>query len=224
VKTKALFPFLLLLLCSQAFSQDIRQVLVLGDSHLNGEFGESLQRKLHDAGKYDILSIAIGGAGSRHFTMTMKNHCCGFKIRESCAGEVIPAKTKIRTIEKASTLTNEIVGKTYKGQLKNVVAQLQPQYVIVALGNNFVNDHQTLVSIIKDNAPLAKIIWVGPVLRTNFEPRIKAIEQVVNKNKLFLVRSDDIIGSDTLTSTHFYGKTAQSWAGKVVERMKPALK
>lgn len=199
-------------------------MLILGDSHLNGAFGEFLHKKLHDGKNFDIYSIAIGGAGSRHFTMTMRNHCCGYKIRESCYGEELTPKQSVRTVEKSATGTNEVVGKAYRGQLKNVLAHIRPDIVVIALGNNYVNDHQTLVNMIKNQSPLTTIIWVGPMLRLNLEQRMIAIQQVVKKNSLFLVRSDDILGSDTLTSGHFYGKTAQNWAYKVAERMKPALK
>lgn len=201
----------------------IRQMLILGDSHLNGEFGEFLQKKLHENKDFDILSIAIGGAGSRHFTLTMRNHCCGFKIRETCYGETYGPKDRVRTLENAATGTNEIVGKAFRGQLKNVLAHFQPDLVVIALGNNYVNDHQNLVNMIKTQSAGAQIVWVGPMLRMNLSERMTAINQVVKKNNLFLVRSDDILGSDTLTSGHFYGKTAQNWASKVAERMKPAL-
>lgn len=212
-----LFPYTL------SGQQRIRQMLILGDSHLNGEFGEYLQKRLHETKAFDIYSIAIGGAGSRHFTMTLRNHCCGYKIRESCYGETYTAKDRIRTPEKAATGTNEIVAKPHRGQLKNVLAYLNPDVVVIALGNNYVNDHQTLVNLIKAQSAATQIIWIGPMLRMNLTERMSAINQVVKKNSLFLVRSDDILGSDTLTSGHFYGKTAQNWANKVADRMKPAL-
>lgn len=198
-------------------------MLILGDSHLNGEFGEYLHKKLHSTKKYDIYSIAIGGAGTRHFTMTMKNHCCGYKIRESCYGEEIPTNQKLRTLEREVTGTNEVIGKAYGGQLKNVLACLRPDIVVIALGNNYVNDHQNLVNMIKAPSPEIQIVWIGPLLRSNLAPRMMAINQVVQKNNLFFVRSDDIIGSDTLTSGHFYGKMAQNWAYKIAERMNAAL-
>ena len=201
----------------------IRQMLILGDSHLNGEFGEFLQKKLHGTQPLDIYSIAIGGAGSRHFTMTMRNHCCGFKIRESCYGEALTPREKIRTLEKAASGTGEIVGKPFNGQLSGVLGHVQPDIVVIALGNNYVNDHQVLVNMIRKQSAKTSIIWIGPMLRMNLEQRMTAIEQVVKRNSLFLVRSDDLLGSDTLTSGHFYGKTAQNWADKVVERMAPAL-
>lgn len=224
MKKSALLTLLLCSILTVIRAQPrIRQMLILGDSHLNGEFGEYLQKKLHDSKNFDIYSIAIGGAGSRHFTMTLRNHCCGYRIRESCYGETYGPKDRIRTLEKASTGTNELVAKAHKGQLKNVLAYLNPDIVVIALGNNYVNDHQTLVNLIKAQSAGTQIIWVGPMLRMNLSQRMAAIQQVVKKNSLFLVRSDDILGSDTLTSGHFYGKTAQNWANKVAERMTPAL-
>ncbi|MCG9912085.1 MAG: SGNH/GDSL hydrolase family protein [Flavobacteriales bacterium] len=222
---KVVSVIVFLFLCESLIKaqNDIKQILILGDSHLNGAFGEYLQTKLHETGRFDIYSISIGGAGTRHFTMTLKNHCCGYKIRETCSGEIINPKTKIRTVEKSNSLTNEVIGKAYKGQLKNIICDKKPDYVVICLGNNYVNDHQNLVNTIKENHPVSRIIWVGPYLRRNFTPRIKAIEQVVLKNDIFLVRSDDILGHDTLSSAHFYGKTAQNWANKVIDRMRPVL-
>lgn len=179
------FIFILFLAISQILhgQEPIRQMLILGDSHLNGDFGEYLHKKLHLSQRFDITSIAIGGAGSRHFTMTMKNHCCGYKIRETCYGEEIPSKQRIRTLEKQSTGTNEIVGKKYNGQLKNALYYLKPQVVVIALGNNYVNDHQNLINIIRSQCANAYIIWVGPMLRSNLEPRMNAINQVVKKKQ-----------------------------------------
>jgi len=223
VKTTTLLLSLFIFSLGGYSQQRIRQMLILGDSHLNGDFGEYLHKKLHETKRYDIYSIAIGGAGSRHFTMTMRNHCCGYKIRETCYGEEVVPKEKIRTVEKYAAGNNEIVGKAYKGQLKNVLSAVNPEIVVIALGNNYVNDHQTLVNMIKSQSPETQIVWIGPLLRSNMEPRMTAINQVVKKNNLFLVRSDDLIGSDTLTSGHFYGKMAQNWAYKIAERMNAAL-
>ena len=216
--------FFLFFIGQQSIAQPrIQQMLILGDSHLNGEFGEYLHKKLQSTKKYDIYSIAIGGAGSRHFTMTMRNHCCGYKIRESCYGEEYLPKQKVRTIESFPSGNNEMVGKEFNGQLKNVLSYVRPDIVVIALGNNYVNDHQTLVNMIKAQSKDIQIVWVGPLLRSNMEPRMAAIEQVVKKNNLFFVRSDDILGSDTLSSGHFYGKVAQNWAYKIAERMNAAL-
>lgn len=64
---------------------NINSVLILGDSYLKGHFGAFLQKEIHDSGQYDVLSIAIGGAGSETFLPPMKNSCCGYRVRQSCA-------------------------------------------------------------------------------------------------------------------------------------------
>lgn len=208
---------------SQDTTQKAKSILILGDSHLVGDFGEYLHRFLYRMDKFDITSIGIGGAGSVHFTMTMKNFCCGYKIRVSNKGEVVSDKARFRTIEMQKVLTNEVIYKEYEGKLSKVVAAQKPDIVLIALGSNYVNAHQDLINIIQSNSADSKIIWIGPFLRENFQPRIDAIVKITNKHKIPLVRSDDIIGNDTLTTTHFYGKTASNWALKVSERLKPHL-
>src|SRR5689334_16213018 len=97
----------------------IKNVLILGDSHFVGHFGEYVHKNLHETNKYDILSVAISGAGSKHFTLTLKNFCCGYKIRYSCAG-LPPEETKkseVIILEKSSAGTNGIIGKSWKGKL-----------------------------------------------------------------------------------------------------------
>lgn len=224
---KVVVFILLLGLSFTSYSQDTTQkaksILILGDSHLVGDFGEYLHRYLFRMDKFDITSIAIGGAGTVHFTMTMKNFCCGYKIRISKKGEIVSDKERFRTLEMQKVLTNEIVYKEYEGKLSKVVAAQKPDIVLIALGSNYVNAHQDLINIIQTHSEDSKIIWIGPFLRENFKPRIDAIVKITNKHKIPLVRSDDIIGNDTLTTTHFYGKTASNWALKVTERLKPHL-
>lgn len=208
---------------AQTDSTKAKTMLILGDSHLVGDFGEYLHRQMYKLNKFDVTSIAIGGAGTVHFTMTMKNFCCGYKVRVSTKDEVIPDKTRIRLKEGQSTLTNELILKEYDGKLAKYLASNTPDYIVIALGSNFVNAHQDLIDIIKTNTALSKIIWVGPFLRENFSARIDPIIRITGKYKIPLVRSDDIVGNDTLTSAHFYGKTASNWALKVTERMKTHL-
>jgi len=201
----------------------VRRILIVGDSHVMGYFGESLQLALHTSGKFDILSIAIGGAGSRNFTMTMRNNCCGYKIRESFYYENFDKKNHIRTLENCNFLSSEIVGKIYRGQLNSVLHQFDPHIIIVALGHNYINDHQNLINIFLDHNPKTKIVWVGPFLNNGIEKQMSAINQVVKRNNIFLVRSDDIIGSDTAVCAHYSGRAVDNWTSKVVERMSPVI-
>lgn len=217
---------LLVFLTKQSFSQDsltTPKMLILGDSHLVGDFGEYLHRQMYRLDKFDITSIAIGGAGTVHFTMTMKNFCCGYKIRVSNKGEIVSDKSKFRLLEKQGVYTNEIVYKEYEGKLSKYLEINSPNIIILALGSNYVNAHYDLVDIIKKSSPDTKIIWVGPFLRENFQARIDPIVKVTGKYKIPLVRSDDIVGNDTLRTAHFYGRTASNWASKVSERLKPYL-
>ncbi len=80
-----LFIFTLLFFKLALFTNaqtNINSVLVLGDSYLKGHFGAFLQKEIHESGKYDVLSIAIGGAGSKTLLTPMQNRCCGYRVRQ----------------------------------------------------------------------------------------------------------------------------------------------
>jgi hypothetical protein len=207
-------------------AHSIKNVLILGDSHFVGHFGEYVHKNLHETNKYDIISVAISGAGSKHFTYTLKNFCCGYKIRYSCAG--LPTednkKAEVIILEKSSAGTNGVIGKEWKGKLPVLMSNWKPDLVVFSLGSNNVNSHQALVDIIRTYQSEIPIIWIGPFKRQGNSDRYKLIEKTIKDNSnIHLVRSDDILGHDTITMAHYYGKTAQKWANKVTERMQPIL-
>ena len=224
MKKKATLVFLLLFIWFILPSFAIKNLLILGDSHFVGHFGEYVHKNLHETDKYDILSIAISGAGSKHFTMTLKNFCCGYKIRQSCAGKGDGSKSEVIILEKSSSGTNGIIGKNWKGKLPAMISFWMPDIVIFSLGSNNVNSHQALIDIVRSYHYTIPIIWIGPFKRKGNSERYRLIERTVNENEnVHLVRSDDILGHDTITMAHYYGKTALKWANKVTERMKPIL-
>lgn len=201
---------------------EVKRLLILGDSHLKGWFGEYLHLRLHETGKYNIMSIGIGGAGSKNFVLPLQNKCCGYKIRISDAEEVI--KDKVRVLERAESSTSGYIAKDYSGSLDSILFKWQPDAVIIALGSNYVNAHQDLINILVAYKPEIPYVWVGPFLRKNIAVRYQAIDKVMKDNPWgYLVRSDDIVGHDTLSSAHFVGKTARHWANTVVDRMEPYL-
>lgn len=204
----------------------VKNVLILGDSHFVGHFGEYVHKNLHETNKYDIFSIAISGAGSKHFTLTLKNFCCGYKIRYSCAGEK-PAddkKSSVVILEKSSAGNNGVIGKTWNGKLPEMMKYWMPDIVVFSLGSNNVNSHQSLVDIVRSYQPAIPIIWIGPFKRKGNADRYKLIEKTIKDNdNIHLVRSDDILGHDTITMAHYYGKVAQKWANKVTDRMAPIM-
>lgn len=197
-----------------------QNILVLGDSHLVGDFGEYFHHELHKLKKYNVTSIGIGGAGTYHFTTTMRAFCCGAKIRESCWFDSIPDNVLIPVTEKIDGGTNGVVGKFFKGKLSNYIQHYEPDFVIVALGSNYTNAHEELVEILQEGNPLREIIWVGPMRRANIEARLYAINLVLKKHpNIRFVPSEDIVGHDTISSIHYAGKTARYWAKTVVKRM-----
>lgn len=223
---KILFTFIISLSWVSIPAFGVKNVLILGDSHFVGHFGEYVHKNLHETNKYDIFSIAISGAGSKHFTLTLKNFCCGYKIRYSCAGEesTEDKKSDIQILEKSSSGTNGIIGKTWKGKLPEMMKYWMPDVVVFSLGSNNVNSHQALVDIIRAYLPTMPIIWIGPFKRKGNTDRYKLIEKTIKENEnIHLVRSDDILGHDTITMAHYYGKTAQKWANKVTDRMAPIM-
>lgn len=225
MQPKNLFFLFFILGCGvQCFA--VKNVLILGDSHFVGHFGEYVHKNLHETNKYDVFSIAISGAGSKHFTYTLKNFCCGYKIRYSCAGlgEDSIKKPGIVILEKSSAGNNGTIGKTWKGKLSAMMSYWMPDLVIFSLGSNNINAHQSLVDIVRTSYVEIPIIWIGPFKRKGNADRYKLIEKTVKENtNMHLVRSDDILGHDTITMAHYYGKAAQKWANKVTDRMKPIL-
>lgn len=199
-------------------------MLILGDSHSVGSFGEYLHKGLHNLYLYNIMGVNIGGAGTKHFTLQLRNFCCGYKIRVTHLTDTLTSKQTIFTLESSKTGDQSLVGKKWNGYLSSVLEDYKPNLVVFALGSNNVNAHQDLVNLIRKYIIDVPIIWVGPFKRIGNTERYKAIEKTIKNNKnIHLVRSDDILGHDTITSTHFYGKVAKNWANKVVDRMKPIL-
>jgi uncharacterized protein (TIGR02145 family) len=201
----------------------LRRVLILGDSHMLGKFSEHLHNNLHQTDNFDIMSIAIGGAGTRNYTKQMKNNCCSYVIRRSQNTNKQYIAPEIHRIESGRGKTGEIVGKSFDGHLENVLSYFNPNIVIIALGNNVLNEHETLVNLIKSNNEKTQIIWLGPILKVNTSRQLGGINEVIENYDIELIRSDDIVGYPHVRSIHFTGKTLEVWAETVVQRMLPHI-
>ena len=219
--------FFLTLVFSSLWAQkqaETKSILVLGDSHMKGYFGEFFHKRLHNEGNYFILSVAIGGAGTKTFVSELHNNCCGYRVRYTCPESKLREKEWIPVLESAEQPTNSPILRVYGSTLQLVLQKFKPDLVIIALGSNYYNAHFDLMQIIESYRPDIPFVWVGPFNRLNVDVRYAAIERVMeNRNNGILVRSDDIVGNDTLAHAHFVGKTARYWAYTVVERMKPFL-
>jgi hypothetical protein len=202
-----------------------RSILVLGDSHMKGYFGEFFHKKLHSEGRFFILNIAIGGAGTKTFTHDqLRSTCCGYRVRYTCPESKLKEKDWIPVLESSEDAEDRTICKVYGSTLLMVLQKFKPDVVIIALGSNYYNAHGELLRIIETYKINIPFVWVGPYNRVNADMRYDAIyDALAYHNNGILVRSDDILGSDTLTQKHFVGKTAKMWAHTVVDRMMPFL-
>jgi len=224
LKPKTILLIALLLLAAElrAYTEP-RSILVLGDSHMKGYFGEFFHKKLHSEGRFFILNIAIGGAGTKTFTHDqLRSTCCGYRVRYTCPESKLKDKDWIPVLESSEDASDRPICNIYGSTLSMLLGKFKPDLVVIALGSNYYNAHFELLRIVDEYHPNLPFVWIGPYNRMNVDIRYSAIERVMENNPHgLLVRSDDILGSDTLTQKHFVGKTARYWANTVVERMMP---
>src|SRR5574338_280593 len=97
------------------------RVLVLGDSHMVGQFGEAFHRKMLGFHRYEILSVSIGGSGSANFLLPLYNFCCGFVVRHICPEDSLDKHGKTYWNEGTYVLTNERILSEYHSRLDSVL-------------------------------------------------------------------------------------------------------
>jgi len=205
----------------KSFSQN---ALILGDSHLVGDFGENLHKEIHNLKMFDVLSIAIGGAGSYHFVQPLKNFCCGYKVRESCINEVFGKNQKIRIIEAVPDGEKKNILKGFSSSTGKILEAYRPSHIFIVLGSNYINAHQELIQLIRNHTPSAKIYWIAPFNRLGFDKRIRLIEYVTkNESNTYVIRTDDAFGNDTIKTYHYCCQMSKNWASLVMERIRPKL-
>ncbi len=140
-----------------AFSEPDRgNVLILGDSHLFGEFGKSLQQLISVRLGMATLSIAVCAGSPELFLSAKLQGPCGLKVRRAKPyGEI------------------ELVESGRDGVMDSLIttlSSLKPRLTVINLGTNM-NLHsnraigvsanrlvQTITSILPDTV----IVWVGP--------------------------------------------------------------
>ncbi len=227
---------LLLLLTSVCFlsysgyaQSNTKSILILGDSFLKGHFGEYLHKKMHEQGKYTILSIAIGGAGSKTFLPPMQNKCCGYRIRKTNAGDSLLLNKKSKTIkvpvlESGEKPTAGFVMKMYQGKLTLLLEDFKPDAVMLVLGENYLNAHDELLKMIDSYHKNIPLVWIGPFDKNNSGKRYLLIEEALkNRQNSLLVRSFELVGKLKITATHFYGIQAKKIVEGIYEQFSPFL-
>jgi hypothetical protein len=211
-----LFP----LFCEAQRTKPIH-VLMLGDSHMVGYFGEHLQRYLHQKGAFHILSVAIGGAGSYTFAApVLKNTCCGYRIRRTWADDSIGYNSPIRVVSGALRANHMAIGNSWNKNIDSLLQYWQPDLIVVELGNNRIDNHAGLIQKIRAVRPHSPIYWIGPFLRPGLAQRVAGIQKALKQdNNALLIPAWDLAGHDTLASFHMPSAKARKASERLASRI-----
>jgi len=134
-------------------------ILILGDSNLVGSFGDVLHRSIAGWKDADVMSIAIGGGNASYYNRTMKNLCCGYKVRFSKKGS-----TEVKVSSASNKKNSAVIAPEYNGNLTALLNDKKPTMVVIALGSNAdsLPNHKTLLAKISNYNPNIPVYWVGP--------------------------------------------------------------
>jgi hypothetical protein len=195
--------------------KDSLQLLLIGDSNLVGFFGDHLHREIQNLNKFNVYSIAIGGAGTRYFTQTtMRNLCCGYKIRKSFIGQ-----KNFLLVESTYKKNKTVVAKKYGGNFMTILKELDVDVLLIALGANYGNqDRERFFKKVLSFKKDIPIIWIGPPS----QKKINYIENDIKSdtkpfNVKFISCKTKAIGN------HQSNKSAKKWTDRVMMELKPEL-
>lgn len=189
-------------------------VLIVGDSHMYGEFGQTLHKRVAQH-KKDVTSYSVCGATSFSYLKRWTTSC-GYVVRETKSIGEEPQRVFVRSIYKAPSI--------YK-----IVEKVKPDIVIVVLGtNNTLTDKSTekilkkFVSYLLNNS--TKVYWVGPL---SYKEKTDEIHKITLSNLQRVTYIDSRPHNKSkplsLKQPHVYGKEAKKWAEWTFKQMKGTL-
>jgi hypothetical protein len=190
------------------------RILLLGDSHLMGEYGIHLVEELSRFGH--VLSIAIGGAGSRDFSRgRLWDVCCGYDIREKGRFDLAVRKVEL------GRRRFQIAYAKYNGFLTALLYDYRPTAIVLHLGNNQSDEHQALLDELR-RITLAPVFWIGVIDCDGSRSVNRRIRDVVARNpNVFYVPNDDLsyLKINRKCDYHFAGDLARRWATENATRI-----
>ena len=205
-------------LCSTAgFGVD---VLVLGDSHMYGKFGQTLHEEISRKIKGNVLSIASCPAAPKTYTEKTIKAVCGLKVRQSFYSH------------QKFTTPPKVIKKGVKTKIRNLgyyLNRLRPAVVVVALGTNMGNlsssriakSTRDFIRYVRAHKPSPKIVWIGP---PNYRGSIRIAQAI--KESLLPLGIEFIDGRDfnirsplPRSNPHFGPRRASQWARFTVGRL-----
>lgn len=189
-------------------------ILLLGDSHTYGQFGQRLHERLAALGTHAVYSQAAGGATTETYLEAQPEATVGYRMRESARGEVVPRET-------AHGLRGPL------GSLDALLAKHDPEIVVVALGTNrprapVTESSETFLQRIL-RARVRRVFWIGPpaVGADRSEALVASLKAAIGKFPSATFIDSTSFNATTLPpdNPHFGPNDARRWADVSFTRM-----
>ncbi|XGC82299.1 SGNH/GDSL hydrolase family protein [Bdellovibrio bacteriovorus] len=211
--------FLALLNFGFAAETSFERVLLLGDSHAYGKYGEVLDAHFRK-GANDVTSFAsCGSSPSTWMTSTanFKTTNCGFWQKNSMDREIRVKSHKLPSFDQE-------------------VQKLKPQLTVITLGTNILgntgnisSEKKHIESMMKSiRAQGSECVWVGPPdlakdpFKKNLNLGIETLKTLAEENKCHLIDSTSITKypSGKSDGIHYGPKDSAAWGKAVIEKIK----
>lgn len=197
------------------------QIVVIGDSHSCGDFGQRLVKNLAENGKNKVVMYCAGGLSTQHWLK-------GYNPPRSA--------NKCYTYSDDNPKSKECLGTGELPPLEKILnGESKPNRVVVALGSNNLG-----MNALNSFAPFAKQIkksgvschWIGPpalgangeICRKhghNLNKVIAAIESAAESICEYVDSREVTSPDSTPDCIHRYGKPARDWADGVSRMLNP---
>lgn len=214
--------FIVLLNFGFAAENSFERVLLLGDSHAYGKYGEVLDAHFRKSAKQVTSFSSCGSSPSTWMTTSanFKSTNCGFWQKNSADREIRVKSHKLPSFDQE-------------------VQKLQPQLTVITLGTNILGSTGNISSEKKHIEAMMKSIraegsecvWVGPPdlakdpFKKNLSQGIETLKVLAQENKCQFVDSTSVTKYPTGKSDgiHYGPKDSAAWGKAVVEKIE-ALK
>lgn len=209
---------LLTLTSPPAFAESFERVLLLGDSHAYGKYGEVLDAHFRTSAK-QVTSFSSCGSSPSTWTTTsanFKSTNCGFWKKSAADREI---RVKSHKLPSFST------------ELQN----LRPQLTVITLGTNILGSPGNIASEKKHIESMMKAIraqgsecvWVGPPdlakapFSKNLQSGVEVLKTLAEKNQCHFIDSTKLTQYPAGKSDgiHYGPNDSAKWGRSVIEKI-----
>lgn len=192
--------------------------LILGDSHLYGNFGQTLHESIKQKTNLDVTSISVCPATPETFTKRQLRSLCGLRVRKS--SQFNPRVTT--TLKKVKwTLPS----------LRTQISRINPKLVVIALGTNMSRASESRISrsvknltgLVRQTKKNVSIVWIGPPFYQGSMRVNNIIEKAIKKYSpnTFFLHGTEFNRHKPLPrrNPHFGPRKAGLWAKYLTAKM-----